>query len=379
MAKSSQINAYSLSDPALAQPVLSKVLAHLRQPAYFTAALALYRRLQFGRFLPSSYLFTNRSLEEPTSLDNEDESLFFYAFVDRGCRPETEVWLFGSWEIEPDGRAPARTTTKDHAPTTTHTNGTTPAPSSPSPAKDAATRSLLLALISKINSLPTPPSIHPSKAILTAHSQLASSNHSPPQDPDSGSSSSALLPNPTKMLWGALHTTTSFHLQSLSLLNTSLLPIAPNHTFVFPLSSLPPPTPLPSALRWGKLNSSHYPLVRSRTEIARQDFTLSHLPNLAIFPSEPADAAPVAWAFVGLDGSLTTLHTELSHRRMGLGMALSAKLFREEMGVFWEEGVERVAHGNVLVGNEASAGMCRNLGGRSVGEVYWVKVDMDET
>lgn len=373
MASPQHINVYSLSDPVTAEHTISKVLAHLRQPKYFTTALALYRRLQFGRFLPSSYLFTNRTLGEHAELD--DGEPWFYAFVDRGCRPETEVWLFGSWEVEADGRAPTRITTASKDDDTNHSqpqaNGIVSATSSE---KDQAIHALLLSLIRKIKSLPTPPSIHPDKDVLAARSQLASSSKS---DPSEDKDSAAMLPNPTQMLWGALHTTTTFHLQTLDLLNQDLLPVAPNHTFVFPLSSLPAPAALPSNLRWGKLDASHFPLVRSRTQIARQDFTLARLPNLAIFPCEPPDAAPIAWAFVGLDGSLTTLHTEAEYRRLGLGKALSAKLFREEMGFFWEEGAEKVAHGNVLVGNEASAGMCRGLGGRSVGEVYWVKVDID--
>ena len=34
------------------------------------------------------------------------------------------------------------------------------------------------------------------------------------------------------------------------------------------------------------------------------------------------------------------MHTEKEYRRLGLGMKLSAKLFREEMGRFWEDGEE---------------------------------------
>lgn len=135
--------------------------------------------------------------------------------------------------------------------------------------------------------------------------------------------------------------------------------------------------------------------MRSRTEIARQDYTLARLPCVAIFPSgaKPAGGedqgsggeeaqAPIAWAFAGLDGSLTSLHVEASHRRLGLGKLMTGKLIREEMGRFFGEDRhgregEKVAHGNVMVGNEASKGMCESLGGRDVGEVFWVRVDLD--
>lgn len=352
MGTKQHIATYSLADPAEARPVIEKTLEHLRRPENFYTALALYRRLQFGRFLEGSRLYTNRSLSEPRNhAEEQSGEPWFYAFVDRGCRPETEVWLFGNWEAEFDRSK--------------QNHGITPNSSSD---KDEAIQSLITFLIRTIKTHNAPPSIHKGEDVFTAQSQTSSSQHRQNHKPESSS-----LPDPNIMLWGAIHETTVPHLQALSLLAS---PTEPNWTFLFPLSSLPEPSPLPADLRWGRLEPRHFPLVRSRTEIPRQDFTLARLPNLGIFPAQPADAAPVAWAFVGLDGSLTTLHTEASHRRMGLGKLLSARLFREEMGRFWEDGLERLAHGNVMVGNEASAGMCRSLGGRRVAEVYWVRINL---
>lgn len=367
MTKPTYIKAYSLSDPASSKLIITNALGHLRQPAYFKTALALYRRLQFGRFLDSSYLYTNLQLDSRNGpVATSDKEPWFYAFIDRRCRPETEVWIFGSWEVEPQQHhihTPSNgTTTTNEQPSSNDTPTT----------KDEQVRALLLSLIHTLKSEIPPPSIHPDSAVLTAQSQVAT------KDAHLKTSRSAAdITNPATMLWGAVHATTTAHLQALGLAATNLLPVMPNHTFVFPISALPTPTQLPPTLRWGKLQKQHFPLVRSRTEIARQDFTLARLPNLAVFPVEPADAAPVAWAFVGLDGSLTTLHTEASHRRLGLAMALTAKLFREEMGFFWEEGVERLALGNVAVGNEASASMCRRLGGEDIGLVFWVRVDLN--
>lgn len=348
------IVAYSLADPASAKPILARALDHLRQPAYFKTALPLYRRLQFGRFLDSSFLYTNLQLDDSSDPnDQHGGNPWFYAFVDRRCRPETEVWMFGSWEIE--ARLPINNTSSasasDDRP---HANGTSK--------DDERIRALLLALLASITSRPLTPSIHAPEAVLAAQSQIATSNTYKLKP----SSAATQAPNPNIILWGAVHAATTAHVCALGLAATHILPVLPNHTFIFPLSALPAPASLPPTLRWGKLQPQHFPLVRSRTEIARQDFTLAHLPNLAIFPVEPAEAAPVAWAFVGLDGSLTSLHTEAEWRRMGLAKALTAKLFREEMDFFWEDGVERLAHGNVAVGNEASASMCKQLGGSTL-------------
>lgn len=369
MAKTTKITAHSLNDPKTSPSIIAGVLRHLREPAYFQIALALYRRLQFGRFFDSSYLFTNLDL----SLSSQDasKSPWFYAFVDRGCRPETEVWLFGSWEVDEQNHT-SRHVSSNGDDTNGHTlpNSTSTFTST----KDAEIHSLLLSFIDHINSLPTPPSIHAPEDVLAAQSQIISHN--------SGTINPPTLPNPGITLWGAIHSTTTAHLNTLNLLCAPLLPPFPNHTFLFPLSSLPQPPPLPGTLRWGKLEKQHYALVRSRTEIARQDLTLSGLRHLAIFSasagsdSEATPPAPIAWAFIGLDGSLTSLHVEESHRRLGLAKALTIKLFHEAMEVFWEDGVEKLAHGNVAVGNGKSAGMCRSLGGVDVGEVFWVRVDV---
>ena len=87
---------------------------------------------------------------------------------------------------------------------------------------------------------------------------------------------------------------------------------------------------------------------------------------------------PVAWAFVGVDSSLTTLHVEEDFRRRGLAKLLTVRLFETEMDGFWEEGQRKLAFGYVIVGNEASAGMCKSLGGQSDWECYWLRIDLGQ-
>ena len=59
-----------------------------------------------------------------------------------------------------------------------------------------------------------------------------------------------------------------------------------------------------------------------------------------------------------------------------MAKAMTVKLFRERMGLFWEEGLTKWAHGYVIRGNKESEGMCRSLKGRSDWDVYWVRVDL---
>ena len=179
------------------------------------------------------------------------------------------------------------------------------------------------------------------------------------------------------MLWGATHEKTSLIIDRLGILTWKYkAALVPNFTFIWDVDSLPPVKTLPTGLKWGELKLEHFALVRSRTQIPRQDRTLSVLPNLGIFVEDTDQL--VSWAFVGLDASLTTLHVESEWRGKGLAKAITTKLFRDKMGIFWEDGIQKLAHGYVIVGNEESEGLCRSLGGRSDWEVYWLRVDLSK-
>ncbi|KAK5007480.1 hypothetical protein LTR28_005236 [Elasticomyces elasticus] len=98
-------------------------------------------------------------------------------------------------------------------------------------------------------------------------------------------------------------------------------------------------------------------------------------------PSAPP--APVAWAFLGLDASLTTLHVEPEYRGRGLAKLVTLKLFSDEMDAFGgEEGAvsqgKRWAHADVQEGNVASYRVMESVGARWSWETYWLKVDVDK-
>ncbi|KAF2772062.1 hypothetical protein EJ03DRAFT_267297 [Teratosphaeria nubilosa] len=180
--------------------------------------------------------------------------------------------------------------------------------------------------------------------------------------------------NPDIMLWGAIHERTVPILQELGVLSTDFKTgLVPNSTFVFKVDHLPQVRPLPAGLKWSTVEPKDFALVRSRTQIPRQERTMAVLPSLAIRTEE---SEPVAWAFVGLDGSLTTLHVESEWRGRGLAKAIATKLFREKMHSFWEAEVEKISHGYVVSGNEASEATCRSLGGRCGWQSYWLRVDL---
>ncbi|KAK5116312.1 hypothetical protein LTR85_009284 [Meristemomyces frigidus] len=366
MATSRTIRNYSLTLVESAS-VINHALQVLRP--HLPTCLPLYRRIQFGRFFDATCLLTNIDLGIKATSQAKpsggtdgnaaaDESPpWVIAFVDRSCRPETEVWIFGSWEASP----PPVDATKAWS----------------------AVDDLVLEIVRTMKTLPLAQSIH--QDVLDAETASKANGTT---DRDSVGLSRADYAghgsNPNIMLWGAVHERTAPILQRLGMLAQEYKTnVVPNYTFLFDIATLPPPRPLPQGLKWGVAQPESFALIRSRTQIPRQDRTMAVLPSLAIYPTAHSDTssptrAPVAWVFIGLDTSLTTLHVEPEWRGKGLAKLITAKLFREKMGRFFEDDgmVEKLGYGFVVVGNKASEGMCRSLGGRSEWGSYWLRVDL---
>jgi GNAT superfamily N-acetyltransferase len=119
------------------------------------------------------------------------------------------------------------------------------------------------------------------------------------------------------------------------------------------------------------------PTVQARTSIPRATRTLLSLQSKGVF--ESATGKAVAWTFLGLDGSLTTLHTEPEWRGKGIARSVAANIIGEcapglavdEQGTAW-------SHADVYVGNVQSENVCRRLGGRAMWQHYWVRVDLSK-
>ena len=132
--------------------------------------------------------------------------------------------------------------------------------------------------------------------------------------------------------------------------------------------------------------------------------------------NEDDQTPPIAWAYIGADGSLTSLHVEPEHRNLGLAKAVTARLlgcladdaagmgFRDVDSVAvdggdddndgndggnkdndnnegarkgeYGRGGKGWAHSDVAEGNVGSEGVARGLGGREGWRVRWVGVDL---
>lgn len=339
MASSFQdIHSYSLVRSAGSETV-TQALDILRP--LLPISLPLYRRLQIGRFFEQTVLLTNLpSLSLPPPPNSEQQ--WYLAFLDRASRPETEFWIFSSWEANPN-------------------------PSTPD--QEEIQNALIKALLQHIKNLPVPKSHHEVSTATAAPQTETSKDLSGLTHSDY----TAHLSNPSILLLGAIHEKTFQIIHRLDLNEWE----SSNHTYIFSSlpESLPAIKPLPEGLHWGQLQHSDFALVRSRTQIPRQAKTLAILPQLAILNAENV---PVAWAFVGLDGSLTTLHVEGEYRGKGLAKAITAKLFTEKMEELWEGRVDKMAHGYVVVGNDASSAVSQSLGGKSGWLAYWIRVNLEK-
>jgi ribosomal protein S18 acetylase RimI-like enzyme len=335
---SKNINTYNLTTTD-ATKTLQTSRSILRP--HLPVSLPIYRRLQFGRFFDATTILTNLDLNS-TSQPPHD-SPWLIAFVDRSCRPETEVWFFGSWEVQPS------------------------VPPETQPAIDE----LITNLVQTMKNLGLPTSIHQDLLDRQAAEQLqVEKDHGGFSRSDYGGHAT----DPNVMLWGAVHKSTVQMIDRLGFVTRKFKAgLVPNHNFIWNVNSMAPIKDLPPGLHWGELTKENFSLVRSRTQIPRQDRTLAVLPNIGIFTES---GQLVSWAFVGLDASLTTLHVEAEWRGQGLAKAITTKLFQEKLDMFWEHGMDRLAHGYVIAGNKESEGMCRSLDGKSDWEVYWIRVDL---
>jgi hypothetical protein len=335
-------------------PILQKCLPH---------SLPLYRRLQFEHRSPSSYVLAtfppqsnDDSVTNSATPSKDPGTCFAVAFVDRSRRPETECWIFLSSEVP--GKCPNTGTPNTYA-------------DQPPPKPCPSCRTALLSILTHIGTLPIPPAVHD----ITNQSE-------------SNKPFLSHLSNPKIILVGALNTIAG------TMLKDAVPPELPGYLnlwyvkFLFKTSHLPANVDAPEGFRWGKLRQHDFALVRSRTSIPRQDKTLALLPSLALFPimkegEKEEEINPVAWSFLGTDGSLSSLHCEPEYRGKGFAKVLARKLFRE--GGFGEEAKDteeevdggRWAHADVAVDNLSSQAVCKGLGGEGAWNVVWVRIDLD--
>ncbi|OLN83378.1 hypothetical protein CCHL11_03031 [Colletotrichum chlorophyti] len=128
---------------------------------------------------------------------------------------------------------------------------------------------------------------------------------------------------------------------------------------------------LPEGAVWSPANETDCEIVISRTYVPRAVKTLMSFPSLVI---RLEDGTPIAWAFLGTDGSLSSLHCEEPYRKRGYAKALAAKLFKRSTGDYGSDGW---GSADVAPDNVGSRGMCKSLKGKHVWNCSWNIVQLE--
>ena len=144
------------------------------------------------------------------------------------------------------------------------------------------------------------------------------------------------------------------------------------HKWLFRTSDLPPSPPPSSSYTFDKAQKEDMSFIRSRIAIYRTEDTLLRIPSVVI-RSEKGDGKPIAWAFMGLDGTLMSLHVEEEYRRRGLAKVIACRVMGGHVGDYGDDGWGAA---DVVVSNEKSQGVCRSVGGRVWWTLSWGILDL---
>jgi ribosomal protein S18 acetylase RimI-like enzyme len=275
------------------------------------------------------------------------------AYFDQSMRPETDLWIFATGQI--------------------------PGHSSEDDSFCADCRRAVYSLLDYMSKLPVPP-LHPSNQpsldLARQHEKAHPESGAGVKYPMSAGAYMRHLLIPSVVTLGACHEKIVQVIADAGLVREefpgreALL-----NKFLFKVSDLPETRDLPKELRWGEMREQNIATVQARTDIPRTARTLLSLKSVGVF--EKAGNKAVAWTFLGLDGSLTTLHTEPEYRGRGIAKAVAAKIFREHApGLAVDDEGNAWAHGDVYVGNVQSESVCRSLGGRPGMRIFWVRIDL---
>ncbi|KAL2813300.1 hypothetical protein BJX63DRAFT_230484 [Aspergillus granulosus] len=146
------------------------------------------------------------------------------------------------------------------------------------------------------------------------------------------------------------------------------------------------------------IQGHHIDLVKSRTNIPRSREALLAMGGVALYhdrssqcgspppPEKEGGEMPIAWAFLGFDGSLCSLHVESEHRGQGLAGVVGKEVMKRGVEVFEPaNGPARSSDtqeksewyfADVAVENTASRRVMEKMGGVVGWRVVWMVVEV---
>ncbi|KAI5837441.1 hypothetical protein DFP73DRAFT_601011 [Morchella snyderi] len=139
----------------------------------------------------------------------------------------------------------------------------------------------------------------------------------------------------------------------------------------------PPPSQIVGGLEFGELRPEDMGRVIATSSIRRHKDTLLLLKNAALFKVTEDKRIPIAWAFIGFDGSLATWWVEEGWRARGCGTAVARKVMQHWRNGSKEGNLALWGHADVVVDNWTSRRGMVGLGGVEGWIVRWLYVDLN--
>jgi hypothetical protein len=139
----------------------------------------------------------------------------------------------------------------------------------------------------------------------------------------------------------------------------------------------PPPSQIVDGLEFGELRPEDMGRVIATSSIRRHKDTLLLLKNVALFKITGDKRIPIAWAFIGFDGSLATWWVEREWRARGCGTAVARKVMQHWRNGSNEGNLALWGHADVAVDNWTSRRGMVGLGGVEGWIVRWLYVDLN--
>ncbi|KAJ9142090.1 hypothetical protein NKR23_g7325 [Pleurostoma richardsiae] len=136
-------------------------------------------------------------------------------------------------------------------------------------------------------------------------------------------------------------------------------------------AGLPDPTAGGSGMRWDAARRGDLGLIVSRTHLPKDEEAMMVVPSTVL---RLGDGTPVAWAFLGNDGSLSTLHCEEQYRGRGIAKAVACRTIQESNKLFGGDGW---ASADVHIDNLQSQGVCKSIGGKKAWRIAWTIINFD--
>ena len=142
----------------------------------------------------------------------------------------------------------------------------------------------------------------------------------------------------------------------------------PHDKWLFRTDELPTglASPLTADMAWDAVRREDCARIVGATKIPKTERTLLTLPSTVL--RLVSDGTPIAGGFLGVDGTLSTLHCEEPWRGRGIAKAVAIKTIRDHSKDFADDGW---ASADVHPDNLQSQGVCRSIGGKKAWRNSW--------